>query len=85
MMFKKYYPCSILRTLQERIVERDSHPGAEQSTEKNAWDEFWREWGPKLFVYACSHGSVEAAKFIMELEIMNRGNDGGKLLKEAEE
>ena len=59
---------SILRTLQERITERDSYPGAEQNIEKNAWNNFWEEWGPKLFVYACSHGSVEAAKFLMELD-----------------
>lgn len=73
---------SILRTLQERIAERESHPGAEQNKEKNAWEAFWKEWGPKLFVYACSHGSVEAVKFLMELELENGGSDGS-LLKEA--
>ena len=60
--------CSILRTLQERFVERDSLPGAEQNKEMNAWKVFWEEWGPKLFIYACSGGSVDAVKFFIEMD-----------------
>ncbi len=63
-------------------MERESRPGAEQNKEKNAWDAFWKEWGPKLFVYACSHGTVEAVKFLMEMEIETAGSDGS-LLKTA--
>ena len=60
------YP-SILRTLQERIVERDTCPGAQQNKEKNAWEWFWKKWGPKLFIYSCSHGSVDSVKFFIEM------------------
>ena len=67
---------SILKTLQERIVERESLPGVEQEKEKNAWKKFWKTLSPELFLYACSHGSVEAVKFFMEMQI----EDG--LLKE---
>lgn len=75
-----FLPCSILRTLEERIVERESHPGTEQNKEKNAWEEFWKEWGPKLFIYACSNGSVDAVKFFYELGLEN---GDGSLLKNA--
>lgn len=78
------YSChnnSILKTLQDRIVERESIPGSEQSMEKNAWNLYWTESGPTLFVYACSHGSVEAVKLLMEIEHQN-GSDG-TLLKDA--
>ena len=59
---------SILKTLQERIVERDSHPSSEEKREKIAWEKYWRKWGPKLFIYACSYGSVDAVKFFIEME-----------------
>lgn len=60
--------CSILRTLQERIVERDSHPCEMQSIEKNAWEEFWKDLGPDLLIHACSHGSVDAVKLLVEMK-----------------
>ena len=59
---------SILKTLQERIVERDKHPSAEQNKEKNAWEEYWKSWGPVLFMYACAHGSVDTVKFLTKME-----------------
>jgi len=66
---------SILKTLQERIVERESHPGTEQKKEKNAWEVFWKEWAPKLFIYACCHGSVDIVKFFVEMEQQNEDGD----------
>ena len=70
---------SILKTLQERIVERESLPCVEQEKEKNAWKKFWEALSPELFLHACSHGSVETVKFFMEMEI----EDGERsLLKE---
>ena len=60
-----------MKTLQERIVERDSHPSGEQNKEKNAWETFWKEWGPKLFIYACSHGSVDSVKLLLEIDKQN--------------
>lgn len=65
--------CSILRTLQERIVERESQPSAEQNKEKNAWNHFWEEWGPKLLIHACSHGSVDVVKLFVEMKCSPNG------------
>ena len=48
------------------IVERESYPSAEQNKEKIAWEEFWGEWGHKLFIHACSYGSVDTVKFLTE-------------------
>ena len=59
---------SVLKTLQERIVEREALPGIEQEAEKKQWKEFWDKWSPELFIYACSHGSVEVVKFFMEMD-----------------
>lgn len=56
---------SILKTLQERIEERESHPGAEQNREKNAWEDFWNEMGPDLLIYACEYGTVDAVKLLL--------------------
>lgn len=58
---------SILKTLQERIVERDSLPCAEQNTEKNAWEHFWKKHGPDLLHHACSHGSVQIVKLLVNM------------------
>ena len=59
---------SILRTLQERVIERDLLPGSKQSAEEKAWKVFWGKWGPKLFIHACSNGSVDAVKVFIEME-----------------
>lgn len=59
---------SILKTLQERIEERESHPGAEQNREKNAWEAFWEEWGPALLLYACAYGTVDAVKLLLDMK-----------------
>ena len=80
-MFLAIIIISILKTLQERIVVRESIPGEKQSEEKKAWKLYWQEWGPVLFVYACSHGSVEAVKLLMEMELEN--DTDGSLLKNA--
>ncbi len=77
------FSVSILKTLCERIIERESTPGVEQKKEKNAWEVYWKEWGPKLFVYACSKGTVEVTKFFWEMEL-ETGVSDGSLLKEAE-
>ena len=68
---------SVLKTLQERIVEREALPGVELEKEKKAWKQLWNEWSPELFIYACSHGSVEAVKFFMEMD------EEGSLLDDA--
>lgn len=60
--------CSILRTLQERIVERDSHPCEMQNAEKNAWEVFLKKLGPKLLLCACCNGSVDAVKLLVEMK-----------------
>ena len=59
---------SILRTLQERIEERESHPCAEQNKEKNAWEAFWKKCGPELLIYACAHGTVDAVKLLLHMK-----------------
>lgn len=66
--------------MQERIVERELIPGDDQKKEKDAWEKYWKEWGPKLFRYACSHGSVEAVKLLMEVE--KESESCGNLLNE---
>ena len=55
-----------MRTLKERVDERESKPCAEQNMEKLAWDNFWKEWGPKLLLYACSYGSVDIVKLLVK-------------------
>ena len=59
--------CSILRTLQERITERESQSGANESKEKKAWQKLWTRMGPIWLLHACSHGSVETVKFFIEM------------------
>ena len=59
---------SILETLPEYIKERDSHTGAEQQKEKDDWEKFWGEWGPKLFLHACSRGTVNSVKVLLETD-----------------
>ncbi len=72
-----------MKTLRERIIEREYIPGIEQRKEKNAWEIYWKKWGPKLFVYACSKGTVEVTTFFMEMEL-ETGESDGSLLKKAE-
>ena len=59
---------SVLKTLQERIEERESHPSAEQNIEKNAWEAFWTEWGPELLLYACAYGTEEVVKLLLDMK-----------------
>lgn len=60
------YIHSIIQTLKERVDERESKPCAEQNMEKLAWESFWKEWGPKLLLYACSCGSVDIVKLLVK-------------------
>ena len=55
-----------MRTLKERVDERESKPCAEQNMEKLSWNNFWEEWGPKLLLYACSYGSVDIVKLLVK-------------------
>ena len=63
---------SILKTLDERIIERDSNPSAEQNMEKNAWERFWMLFGPELLIYACSCGSVDSVKILVKMKCLQR-------------
>lgn len=58
---------SILRTLKDRVAERESKPSAEQQQEKNAWEYFWKLTGPELLLYACSYGSVDSVIFLISM------------------
>lgn len=58
---------SILRALQERLVDRESQSGANESKEKKAWDQLWTRMSPVWLLHACSRGSVEAVKFFIEM------------------
>ena len=51
------YICSILKILQNRAIERKSKLTSVNHSEENKWKEFWNEWGQKLVLHACSHGS----------------------------
>lgn len=62
------YNNSVLETLKKRILERESCQSSAQNQEKIAWEEFWREHGPKLFKYACTHGSVDSLKELLEID-----------------
>ena len=61
---------SILKTLSERIIERESNPSAEQNIEKNAWESFWMLLGPELLIYACSCGSVDSVKLLVKMKCL---------------
>lgn len=69
-MLLRMYLYSILRTLSERITERDSKPSAEQQVEKNAWKRFWNLTGPELLLHACSYGSADLVKFLVNMECL---------------
>lgn len=57
---------SILRSLKERIVERESQSSAKLSLEEKTWEKLWSRVGPNWFLHACSYGSVDAVKFFVE-------------------
>jgi hypothetical protein len=61
---------SILKALNERIIERESNPSAEQNMEKNAWESFWMLVGPELLIYACSCGSVDSVKVLVNMKCL---------------
>ena len=51
---------SILETLQQRAIERERKQNAKQNREKTEWKHFWRVYGCKLLVHACSSSSSRA-------------------------
>ncbi len=48
-------------------MERETQSSAKQSMEKKAWDKLWTRVGPEWLLYACSHGSMDAVKFLVEM------------------
>ena len=48
-------------------MERESQPSTGESDENKAWEKLWITMGPEWLLHACSHGSVEAVKFFIEL------------------
>ena len=64
------FKSSILKTLNDRITERESNPSAEQNMEKNAWESFWMLLGPELLLYASSCGSVDSVKLLVNMKCL---------------
>ena len=60
----------ILNALQERREEREKmkkymFQQREELVEKKEWETFWNEESPRLFHYACVHGTVEIVKYFV--------------------
>ena len=66
-MFEVIYSIhSILHALQERIASREFQPSS-QREEEGLWDKLWMRMGPDWLLHACSHGSIDAVKFFIQM------------------
>ena len=49
------------------MEKQKSKTGSESCKEKDEWMTFWGEWGTKLLLYACLHGSYSSVKLLVEM------------------
>ena len=48
-------------------MERESQSVIKQSKEKKAWEKTWSKIGHGLLIHACSFGSVDSVKLLVEM------------------